>query len=73
MLNNIEAERARNQMTQEAIADNLGITTKTYRAWIKEETDVPSSALIKLSLLFGVDIDYLLEGDVKDSACAAMG
>lgn len=66
MLLNIEAERARNQLTQERLAERLGITPKTYRTWISEEGDIPSSALIKLSKLFKVDVDYLLEGEMKN-------
>lgn len=62
MLNNIEAERARNQLTQEKFAEKFGITPKTYRNWVQEETDIPSSALIRMSRFFGVSMDYLLEG-----------
>lgn len=70
MLVNIEAERARNQMTQEGLSERLGITPKTYRGWVNEETDIPSSALIKLAKLFKTDIDYLLEGDAMSRITA---
>ena len=49
MLNSIEAERARKGYTKEEIAKKLGVATRTYYNWIKEETDVPSSALLKMS------------------------
>lgn len=62
MLNSIEAERVRNGITKEGLAKSLGISTRTYYNWINEETDVPSSALIRMSKLFHVGIDYLLEG-----------
>ena len=62
MLNSIEAERARKGYTKEEIAKKLGVATRTYYNWIKEETDVPSSALLKMSEMFGTSIDYLLEG-----------
>ena len=62
MLNNIEAERVRNQMTKEDMAAAFSISTKTYYNWINEKTDVPSSALIKMAKMFNVDIDYLLKG-----------
>lgn len=69
MLSNIEAERVRKRMTKEGLAKELGVSAKTYYNWINEETDVPSSALIKMSKLFGVDIDYLLkENRVKEGA-----
>ncbi len=60
MLGNIEAERVRNGYTKEELAKILGISLKTYYNWIKEETDIPSSALLKMHSLFEVDIEYLL-------------
>jgi len=62
MLSNIEAERARKGLTKDNLAASLGVTRTTYRKWVNEETDVPSSALLKMSKLFETDIDYLLEG-----------
>lgn len=62
MLNSIEAERARNRLTKEELAKKLGVATKTYYNWINEETDMPVSALITMSKMFGKSVDYLLEG-----------
>lgn len=62
MLNNIEAERARKGMSKERLAKELNISVKTYYNWINEITEVPSSALIRMSKLFGTAIDYLLDG-----------
>lgn len=62
MLRNIEAERARYGYTKESLASKLGISVKTYYNWINCDTDLPSSALIKMSQLFKVSTDYLLEG-----------
>lgn len=62
MLRNIEAERARKGMSKEELASCLGITVRTYYNWLNEETDTPSSALIKMSVIFDTSIDYLLEG-----------
>lgn len=62
MLNNIEAERARNGLAKEQLAKDLGISKKTYYNWINEKTDIPASALIAMSKLFGKSIDYLIEG-----------
>ena len=64
MLSSIEAERVRNRLTKEDLAKELGVSTKTYYNWINEETDVPSSALLKMSKVFDVGIDYLLAGAV---------
>lgn len=62
MLSSIEAERVRNRLTKEELAKRLGISVKTYYNWINEDTDVPSSALLRMSKMFGTDIDYLLKG-----------
>ena len=60
MLRNIEAERVRKGYTKEMLASKLEISQKTYYNWINEDTDIPSSALIKMSKLFHVSVDYLL-------------
>lgn len=66
MLRNIEAERVRNQFSREELAEKLGISPKTYYNWINEETEITSSGLIRMSRLFGVDIEYLLKGSKFD-------
>lgn len=62
MLRNIEAERARKGWTKEETAKRLGVSLKTYYNWINEETDVPSSTLLRMSQIFGTNVDYLLTG-----------
>ena len=62
MLSSIEAERVRNRLTKEELSKRLGISVKTYYNWINEDTDVPCSALLKMSAMFGTNIDYLLKG-----------
>lgn len=64
MLRNIEAERVRNGYAKEELAKKLGVTMRTYYNWINEETDIPSSALIKMSALFHTDVNYLLNINV---------
>ena len=59
MLTNIEAERARLQLTKEDISRELGITSKTYLAYIRGKP-IPSNVLINLSRMFGRSVDYLL-------------
>lgn len=56
----IEAERARNGMTLKEFADKIGIGEKTYRNWRDSKKPISSEILIKISVLFGVSIDYLL-------------
>ena len=60
MLVNIEAERARKQMTKEELAKKIAITTKTYYNWINESVDIPSSKLYAMANLFDVSMEYLL-------------
>lgn len=62
MLVNVEAERARKQMSKEEMADRLDISVKTYYNWINEERDIPSKKLKEMAMFFGTSMDYLLEG-----------
>ncbi len=66
---NIEAERARSQMTKEAVAAKIGITQKTYSNYVKGATPIPSDVLLKMATLFHCTTDYLLGRDTgQDSA-----
>ena len=56
---NIEAERARAQLTQQEIADRLGISRRTYCKY-QSSGHMPVSVVIKLSDIFNCTIDYLL-------------
>ncbi|HBI62538.1 MAG TPA: hypothetical protein DDY31_15230 [Lachnospiraceae bacterium] len=62
----MEAERARNQISKKRLAEDLGVSLKTYYHWIKQETDMPVSFLVKMSEMFGTTADYLLEGGTWD-------
>lgn len=61
MRRNIEAERVRNGLTKENLAEKLNVSLKTYYNWVNGETDIPGSALLKMANLFKVSIEYLLE------------
>ena len=61
MLNNIEAERVRNRLTKEEISKRLGVSERTYCNWVKEKTDIPGVALVKLSQIFETDVGYLMQ------------
>lgn len=65
MNRNIEAERARLQMTKEALSAQLGITSKTYSSYVREDTPIPSDVLREMSKLFRCSTDYLLGLDGK--------
>ena len=60
MYNCIEAERARNNLTIEEFANQIGVAEKTYRNWRDSAKPISSDMLIKISGLFGCSIDYLL-------------
>lgn len=64
MLNNIEAERVKNQLTKEELAKKLNVSLKTYYNWINEDVDIPSKKLLLMSNFFGVSMEYLL-GDAS--------
>lgn len=68
MFNSIEAERARNGMSKEELATQIGISVKTYYNWLNGVNPIPSTALIKMSDIFGVTIDYLLNRDNQRKA-----
>lgn len=68
IFNSIEAERARNGMTKEELAAQIGISTKTYYNWLNGVNPIPSTALIRMSDIFGVTIDYLLNRDDQRKA-----
>lgn len=56
---NIEAERARKGMSQDELAEKLGVTRKTIFNW-SQNGNIPASALISMADIFGCSIDYLL-------------
>ena len=56
---NIEAERVRNNLTQDAISNMLGIGRKSYYNWLNKG-NIPVNVLIQLSDIFDCSVDYLL-------------
>ena len=56
---NIEAERARADMSAEALAQKLGVTRKTLYNWVNNG-NIPQSALERMAAIFCCSIDYLL-------------
>ena len=60
LYSNIEAERARNGMTIQELADKIGMSEKNYRNWKKFNKPMPSDMLIKIARLFECSADYLL-------------
>lgn len=58
---NIEAERVRNGLSKKDLADKLGVSKRTYYNWISGVKPMPHTKLKKMSYIFGVKVDYLLE------------
>lgn len=57
---NIEAERARKQLTMVDAAKELGICAKTYSNYVNGCVPIPSDVLIRMARLFQCSADYLL-------------
>ncbi|GGG31550.1 helix-turn-helix transcriptional regulator [Pontibacter amylolyticus] len=66
MRNNIKVERAKKDMTQEQLAEALGVSRQTINA-IEKNKYLPSTLLaLKMSDLFGMTVNELFileEGD----------
>jgi len=63
--NFIREIRKKNNLTQKDLADKLGITYQAVSKW-ENGKNIPDIALLKeISKMFNVDINELLEGEVK--------
>ncbi|MBC5775999.1 helix-turn-helix transcriptional regulator [Pontibacter sp. KCTC 32443] len=59
MKNNIKVERAKKNITQEQLAESLGVSRQTINA-IEKNKYLPSTLLsLKMSALFGVTVNEL--------------
>lgn len=59
MRSNIEAERARFQLTKEQLAKKLSITSKTYLSYVRGGP-LPADKAVQMAILFNCSVDYLL-------------
>lgn len=57
---NIDAERARRNMSAEQLAGEIGVTRKTLYNWIANG-NIPQAKLAKMADLFECSADYLLQ------------
>ena len=60
MISNIRGERSRLDLTQEQLAEKLGVAESTIRRWEEGLTKPSPHLLMEMSDLFGCSIDYLL-------------
>lgn len=58
---NIEAERARRDITQLMMCKMLRISTDSYNRYVNKGEPIPSDKLEKMAQIFGVTTDYLLQ------------
>lgn len=60
MISNIRGERSRRDLTQEQLAQELGVAESTIRRWEEGTTRPSSEALVAMAGIFGCTTDYLL-------------
>ena len=59
--------REDNDFTQQKLAEMIGMSQTGYAKYETGENDIPTQILIKLSRIYNVSIDYLLEeSDIPD-------
>lgn len=56
---NIETERLRKRMSNEELAQTLGITRRTLASWMKTG-NIPATKLVEMAEMFDCSTDYLL-------------
>lgn len=59
-MNNFRSARKKVRMTQEEVANRLGITRAAYTHYENGDRECPFDSLLKLSDIFNVSADYLL-------------
>lgn len=60
---NIDAERARKGLSNDRLAEELGVARKTLYNWLNNG-NIPLTALIQMADMFDCSIDYLLGRNV---------
>lgn len=60
MYRRLRDTREDNDLTQQKLADMLGMSQTGYSKYETGENDIPTEILIKLSRIYNVSIDYLL-------------
>lgn len=60
MNNNIASERVRLGLSQEQLAERLGVSRESIKKWELGDTPIKSSVLIDMADLFNCSLDYLM-------------
>lgn len=64
--NNLIQLRKNEKMSQEALADKIGVTRQTIYKWETSATYPEMDKLIDLAKIFNVSVDYLINGDIEE-------
>ena len=64
--NNIHRERIRHNLTIEALAEALDVSTQAIHKWQKGDSYPEPPKMLKLSKLFGTSIEQLLTGNAHE-------
>lgn len=66
MKNNIKVERARNNITQQELAEKIGVSRQTINS-IEAGKYIPSTVLaLKIAKIFNLSIEEIFELEEKD-------
>ena len=60
MKNNIASERVRLGLSQEGLAEKLGVSRESVKDWESGRTPPKTSVLINMADLFDCSLDYLM-------------
>ena len=58
----LKEHRIRNKMTQEFVAESLGVSRQAVSKWENGTSDPSTSNLFALAKLFGISVEELLQG-----------
>lgn len=59
-MNRLKQLRKENGLTQQEVADEIGVTKRTYIYWENEESQIKTNKASQLADYFGVSVGYLL-------------
>lgn len=59
---NLKALRTKNNMTQEMLAERLGVSRQAVSKWENGESEPSTANLLALAKLYGISVDELLRG-----------
>ncbi|UTG66798.1 helix-turn-helix transcriptional regulator (plasmid) [Elizabethkingia anophelis] len=62
---NLRRFRSKTKLSQQDVADKMGVSKNTYMSWESEDADVKSKYIPLLAELFEVEIKDLFTDDIK--------